>query len=95
MGDPTYVQQDAVRKVRQRLRDTEAKLQRIKQWDRTYDQRVETPARQVEKLRHIIGKDLGTAVASLAETIKTLTEYAELSHAAPAPKPGETEPPQT
>lgn len=90
MGDPTYVQQDAVRKVRQGLRDAETKLQRIKQWERAYDQRVETPARQVEKLRHIVGNDLGMAVAYLAETINTLTAYAEMS-ASSAVRPPQTD----
>jgi hypothetical protein len=95
MEDPQYVQQDAVRKVRQALRDAEMKLQLIKQWDRAYDQRVETPARQVEKLRHVVSKDLGMAVASLAETIKTLSEYAEMSFAPPTQKTPETDAPAT
>ncbi|MSU58046.1 MAG: hypothetical protein EXS35_07690 [Pedosphaera sp.] len=93
MENPTYVQQDALRKVRQGLRDAEAKLQLIKQWERAYDQRVETPTRQVEKLRHIVGKDLGMAVANLAETVKTLNAYAEMSPVTTAPKPAESEPP--
>jgi hypothetical protein len=91
LGDPKYVQQDAVRKVRQRLRDTEAKLYRIKQWERAYDQRVEAPARQVEKLRHIVSKDLGAAVAMLNETIRTLTAYAEMTPTMTMPKPAEPE----
>ena len=94
MGDPKYVQQDAVRKVRQRLRDTENKLRVIKQWERAYDQRVEAPARQVEKLRHVVGKDLGAGVTFLGETMRTLSDYTEMSFSTPPP-PKAPEPEQS
>ena len=77
--NPADVAQAAVRKARERLREAEAKLLRVRQWERAYDQRVETPARQVEKLRHIVDKDLGAAVNYLSEAIRTLGAYAELS----------------
>ena len=93
MDDPVDVKQAVVRKARQALRDAEEKLQRVRQWNRAFDLRVETPARQVEKLRHVVGKDLGMAVAYLGEASKTLSAYAELSHATPRPKTSEPEPP--
>jgi hypothetical protein len=79
LRDASFGQQAAVRKCRESIRDAEAHLGHVKQWERAFDQRVESPARQVEKLRHIIGKDLGAAVPYLAEVIKTLAAYAELS----------------
>ncbi|NOS72164.1 MAG: hypothetical protein HOP33_19840 [Verrucomicrobia bacterium] len=79
MRDSSFMQQAAVRKCREAIREAETHLDCVKQWERGYDQRVEAPARQVEKLRHIIGKDLGGAVAYLAEAIKILAAYAEQS----------------
>lgn len=92
MDDPVDVKQAAVRKARQALRQAEDRLKLVRQWNRAFDQRVETPARQVEKLRHIVDKDLGQGVAFLAETIKTLTAYAELSPTAALPRTSEPEP---
>jgi hypothetical protein len=93
MDDPVDVKQAVVRKARQALRDAEEKLHRVRQWNRAYDLRVETPARQIEKLRHVVGKDLGLAVAYLGDVSKTLTAYAELSPTASLPKTAEPEPP--
>lgn len=86
-NDPVDVKQMQVRKAREAVREAEARLQRVKQWNRAFDQRAETPARQVEKLRQVIDKDLGTAVHWLAEAERTLSAYAELSVTHPAPKP--------
>jgi len=86
------VQQAAVQKARQALRDAEARLQLVKQWNRQFDQRVEPLGRQVEKLRHTLGTDLGHAVAWLNELLKTLSEYTEMSaKATPAPPPSAAE----
>lgn len=82
----SQVQQAAVQKARHALRDAEARLQLVKQWNRQYDQRVEPLGRQVEKFRHTLGTDLGRAVAWMNELLKTLSDYVELSHkTAPAP----------
>jgi len=86
--EASQVQQAAVQKARHALRDAEARLQLVKQWNRQFDQRVEPLGRQVEKLRHTLGTDLGRAVTWLNELLKTLSEYTELSaKAAPAPPP--------
>ena len=54
---------------------------------------MEPLGRQVEKLRHTLGHDLGQAVAWLNEMTKTLGEYAELSpsHASATPVPASGE----
>jgi hypothetical protein len=86
--EASQVQQAAVQKARQSLRDAEARLQVVKQWNRQFDQRVEPLGRQVEKLQHTLGVDLGKAVAWLNELLKTLGEYTELSaKSAPVPPP--------
>jgi len=83
--DASAIQQAAVQKAKRAIREAEEKLQAVKRWRQQYDHRVEPAAKQVEKLRHHLGHDLGLAVAHLAEISKTLTAYAELSPAgAPA-----------
>lgn len=90
--EASQVQQAAVQKARQSLRDAESRLQLVKQWNRQYDQRVEPLGRQVEKFRHNLGNDLGRAVAWMNELLKTLAEYTELSaKPALAPAPSTTE----
>lgn len=90
--EASQVQQAAVQKARQALRDAEARLQLVKQWNRQYDQRVEPLGRQVEKFRHNLGNELGRAVAWMNELLKTLGEYVEMSPkpaAAPTPPAGD------
>jgi hypothetical protein len=90
--EASQVQQAAVQKARQALRDAEARLQLVKQWNRQFDQRVEPLGRQVEKLQHTLGVDLGKAVAWLNELLKTLSEYTEMSaKALPTPPPSVAE----
>ncbi len=79
LRDASYAQQANVQKARRAIRAAEDKVKLVKQWQRQYDQRVESPARQVEKLRHLLGQDLGLAVAWLNEMTRTLSAYAELS----------------
>ena len=79
LRDASYAQQAAVQKSRRAIRDAEDRIKLVKQWERQFDQRVQTPARQVEKLRHILSNDLGQAVFWLNDVTKTLTDYAELS----------------
>ena len=89
LRDSSYAQQAAVQKARRAIHDAGEKLKTTKQWHRQYDQRVEPLGRQVEKLRHTLGNDLGQAVAWLNEMTKTLSEYAEIlpgnTTAKPAP----------
>ncbi len=88
LRDSSYAQQAAVQKARRAIREAEDKLKTTQQWHRQYDQRVEPLGRQVEKLRHSLGHDLGQAVAWLNEMTKTLGEYAEIT-SGPAPTAGE------
>lgn len=100
LREASYVQQMAVQKARRAVRDAETHLQTVKEWSRQFDHRVEPLARHVEKLRHILGTDLGHALAWLNEATKTLADYAELSPstaaqtvAAPTREPDSSEPP--
>ena len=93
LRDASFGQQAAVQKCRRAIRDAEERLKLVKQWQRQFDQRVSSPARQVEKLRHTLSNDLGQAVFWLNEVTKTLTDYTELSPrgAATATAPGPSE----
>ena len=72
LREASIVQQEAVRKARHALREGEERLRSVQMWGRQFDQRVETPARNVEKLRQVLDKDLPMAVAHLVEIEKTL-----------------------
>ena len=94
LRDASIVQQDAVRKARNALREGEERQRSVKLWGRQFDQRVETLARNVEKLRQVLDKDLPMAIAHLAETEKTLTAYAEISPSSPTPSSNSTTEPK-
>lgn len=87
LRDASYAQQAAVGKIRHSIRDAEDKAKVVKQWQRQFDTRVESPARQVEKLRHFLGHDVARAIAYLNEAIKNIAAYAELSPTSAAPNP--------
>jgi hypothetical protein len=92
LREASYAQQAKVQKARRAIQDAEEKVKLVKQWQRQFDQRVESPARQVEKLRHLLTHELGLAVAWLNEMTKTLSAYAELS---PTGTPTARTPPAT
>ena len=85
LRDASYTQQAAVQKCRRAIHDAEDRIKLVKQWQRQFDQRVASPARQVEKLRHTLSNDLGQAVFWLNEVTKSLTDYAALSPGGSAP----------
>jgi flagellar biosynthesis chaperone FliJ len=92
LREASYAQQHAVNRAKQKLREAEEKLQKIKIWHRQFDQRVEPPTRQVDKLRHTLVNDLAQGIAHLAAITKTLDDYAGLTPSSPAAKPTEPNP---
>ncbi|MCU0858781.1 MAG: hypothetical protein MUC65_10320 [Pontiellaceae bacterium] len=85
LREASYMQQSAVQKAKVAIRAAEGKLRVVRQWRRQFDHQVEPAARQVEKLRHTLGHELGQAVAWINEVTKTLSAYAELSPARERP----------
>jgi hypothetical protein len=79
LQDASAVQHMAVQKARRAIREVEAKLLTVRNWNRQYDHRVEPPARQAEKLQHTLSHDLGLGIAWLAELIKSLSAYADVA----------------
>ena len=51
LQDASAVQHMAVQKARRAIREVEAKLLTVRNWNRQYDHRVEPPARQAETIR--------------------------------------------
>lgn len=89
LRDASFAQQAAVQRVRRAIREAEDKTKIVKQWERQFDSRVESPAKQVEKLRYMLGHELGLAVARLNEIVKSIAAYADIAPpgaAATAPK---------
>lgn len=80
----TLDRQMAVRKAKQALDETLQKLTILKKWRRQFESEVEPLAKQVEKLRTLLGTDMEKAVAFLTQIIKTLDDYARLNPPPPA-----------
>jgi predicted RNA-binding protein with EMAP domain len=70
--------QMAVRKAKQKFDETMEKLTVLKKWNQHFESEVEPLAKQVDKLRTLLGTDMQEAVAYLTQTIKTLDEYARM-----------------
>jgi hypothetical protein len=79
MRDASFMQQQAVHKARRAVREAESRLEKVKQWSRQYEQRVEPLGRQADKLRHNLVHDLGKAITYLNEVTKTLREYSSMA----------------
>lgn len=77
-GDKT-VEQNAVRKAKAALEEAEAKLKRLKQWNRDFDSQVQPLVKQLEKLHTVLSNDMLLANAYLTKAITTLAEYAEMA----------------
>jgi chromosome segregation ATPase len=89
-GDKT-VEQNAVRKAKAALEEAEAKLKRLKQWNREFDTQVQPLVKQLEKLHTVLSNDMLLANAYLAKAISTLAAYAEMAPpSVPAASPSPT-----
>jgi len=64
--------------ARRALEESEAKLKRVKYWDREFSTVVEPMAKQLEKLHTVLANDMGKAAAHLARVVHTLTQYADI-----------------
>jgi len=89
LREASYMQQLAVQRAKQAIRDAEGKMRVTKNWARQFDHQVAPAGRQVEKFRHTVGHEMGQAVAWMNDLIKTLSDYVELSSGktVAAPKP--------
>lgn len=65
-----------VNKKRRELRELEDIQRKVAAWLRNFDSTVETEAKKVEKLRHLLDTDMAKAVSFLTEAIRQLDAYA-------------------
>jgi len=91
-------EQLAAHRARQARDEAEARLRRLKHWSGDYDNRVQPLVKEVEKLHSILSFDLVQAAASLSQTVRALSDYADLRSVSstlenPAQPPAAVEPP--
>jgi chromosome segregation ATPase len=84
--EATTAQQQAVHKAKRALAEAEEKLDRVRKWNRDFENQADPLVKQVQGLHTFLVTDMGKAVALLAQLIKTLEAYAEagLPSAVPA-----------
>lgn len=75
----TLDRQMAVRKAKNAVDETMQKLTVLKKWNRQFESEVDPLAKQVEKMRTMLGTDMAEAVAFLTQAITTLEAYARLA----------------
>ncbi len=75
----TAANQIAVQKAKRSLEEAESKLRQIKHRSRAFDSQVEPLLRQLQQLQTLLVNDMPKAVASLAQTVETLEDYAHAS----------------
>lgn len=89
LRDGSDAENMAVMRAKRALEEAEAKLRRVKQWSRDFDSRIEPLAKQLDHLRNVLTLDMPHAAAYLAQTIKTLADYAGLALAEPPANPSQ------
>ena len=85
------VDQVLFHRAKQSVAEAEDKLRTIKKWAREYETRVQPLLKQIDKLQTVLSQDMVGALAHLAQTIQTLSAYAEV-HAVPGQAAAGAEP---
>jgi hypothetical protein len=79
LSKATAVEQLAFHRARRALDEANEKLRVLKRWAREFEARVQPLAKQMEKLHTVLSNDMLLAIASLAQTVKTLSDYAGIA----------------
>jgi len=87
--ETTMLQQMAVNRAQRTVRETEEKLARLKKWNREIQNRSDPLVKQVEQLHNFLTAEMPKAVASLAQTVRTLDAYAGVALPGARPATGE------
>jgi hypothetical protein len=78
----TSAEQMAVLRAKRALEEAEAKLKKLKHWNRDFDSQIEPLAKQLDKVHTVLSHDLINAAAHLAQVVNTLSAYADMHPAA-------------
>ncbi len=68
----------AVQRAQRACNDAEEKRRKVKGWDGDLDNRAEPMLKQIEQLNGFVISEITKAIVYLAETIRTLEEYAQV-----------------
>ncbi len=94
MQEASAAQQMAVQHAMRAIHAAEEKMRMLKKWNRELENRADPMVKQIEQLHGFLTSEMTRAVAFLAETVKILQSYAEVSigtRSVPAAPPAETE----
>ena len=87
--ETTSLQQMAVQRAQRAVRELEEKMARLKKWNREIENRSDPLVRQIERLHTFLSVEMPKAVASLAQTVRTLDAYAGVTVPGSQPSTGE------
>ena len=76
------------RKAKAALEEAANSLGMVKKWNKQYDSRVMPLAKDVDKLRDVLGQHMGRAVTYLGQVTKTLAAYTQPVAPGSGPMPG-------
>jgi len=79
LSQESAAEQMAYHRARRALDEAGDKLRVLKRWTRELDGRAQPLVKQMEKMHTLLANDLTKAVASLNQTIATLSTYAEIA----------------
>jgi hypothetical protein len=71
-------EQLAVQKAKRAVDEADAKLRRLKYWNREFESRVDPLVKQLEKLHSVLAVDMLKAQHSLTQKINALQAYADI-----------------
>ena len=74
-------------RARRALEEAEAKLKKLKHWNREFDSQVEPLARQLDRIHTVLSSDMLQATSHLAQVVQTLSAYSDVHPAAAAQAP--------
>jgi chromosome segregation ATPase len=90
--EASAAQQMAVHHAQRAIQAAEEKMRMLKKWNRELENRADPLVKQIEQLHGFLMNDMGKAVVFLAEAVKILQSYAEVSIGTrPVPTPATTE----
>jgi len=89
LREESGTEQMAVQRAKRALDEAQEKLKLLKQWSRDFGSRVEPMVKQLDKLHTMLSNDMLLAVASLAQSIKTLDAYADIAPASASSGPAQ------
>jgi galactokinase len=79
LQEASAAQQMAVHHAQNAINAAEEKMRMLKKWNRELENRADPLVKQLEQLHGFLMNDMGRAVAFLAEAVKILQSYAEVS----------------